>query len=429
MTRNFTTKIAKITLVIGVVVLLFAFFLQTDAVGSTFATGSGTGGLELRIDSKTFYNGVLQPNLSWTLKNLSPAHDKFFNFGDVKPGDTGTNTISIHIKKNPAWVCLDFKNLEDSENGRNEPEQIVDNNEQGELSSELEFFAWRDDGDNKFEIGEKPLFGTSTQSAIQVLKNKSYALADYGTGNAYQPNQTKYIGITWCAGNLTIDVSTAKITCDATAMGNEAQTDSMTLDVVIRAVSSSGQPKFVCNKSEEPEPEIPHCEVEGHKYDENTNPLSGWTMGLMKVVSHNKGIDIYDLATDVTDKNGYFCLDWDGKKQTIRGKSTYKSGPKTVTYRVYEKMLSGWKNIDVERGVDFNNLVQVPVIDIKKEGDYVSVGVPINETTLNTAYHVDFYNYKNVGHGGWSKKDKNKWDKFKDDCLAIWDKAKNYNRS
>jgi hypothetical protein len=249
MLQNYTTTIIKILLVLGVVGVLFVTFLRNDAVGTTFATGSGTGGLELKIDNKTFYNGVLQPKLSWIIKNLQPWCDFFFDFDDIKPGDTGTTTISIHIKQNPAWVCLDFENLKDKENGRNEPERLLDNNGKGELSKELEFFAWRDDGDNKFEIGEKPLFGTSTQSAVQVLNNKSYALADFKNGPAYQPNKTKYVGINWCAGNLNVDLATAKVTCDASAMGNEAQTDGMSLDVSIRAVSSKQQPKFTCNNT------------------------------------------------------------------------------------------------------------------------------------------------------------------------------------
>lgn len=252
MIRNYLTTYIKIFLIIGTVVLLGLLMLSEETVGQTFSTGSGTGGLELKIDSTTYYNGVLQPQLSWTLKNLKPWRDKFFSFDDIKPGDSGSSTISIHIKKNPAYVCLDFQNLKDKENGRNEPEREVDGNGKGELSAELEFFAWRDDGDNLFEVGEKALFGTSSQSAKQVLKGKSYALADSKNGSPYQPNQTKYIGINWCAGDLAVDLSTAKITCDGEAMGNEAQTDSMTFDVSLRAVVAKQQPWFTCVKPSKP---------------------------------------------------------------------------------------------------------------------------------------------------------------------------------
>lgn len=391
MTHTYTTIILKITLVITVVVVLFVIFLRNDVVGSTFATNSDTGALELKIDNQTFYNGVLQPTLSWSLKNLVPSNDKFFNFADVKPGDTGTTTMSIHLKNSSAYVCLDFKNLKDKENGINEPESQLDNTNNGELSSELEFFSWYDDGDNTFEVGEKPLFGTSTQMASIVIASTTYALSDYLNGPAFPVNQTKYIGVTWCAGNLAVNLVTAKITCDATAMGNEAQTDSMSVDVSIRAVSSTQQPKFTCVKPPKP---VEQCEIEGHKYDSSGKPLANWTMGLMKVIKHNKGTDVYDLATAVTDSSGYYCLNWDGEARTLRGVSTYKSGPYTFTYSVYEKLTSGWKNVSIEKGPNFSSLLVVQNSDIKKDGVYIStqIGEQNGYIYSNAAYHVDFYN-------------------------------------
>lgn len=391
MTHAYTKTILKITLVIAVVVVLFVIFLRNDAVGSTFATGSGTGALDLTIDNKTFYNGTLQPTLSWSLKNLVPSNDKFFNFSDVKPGDTGTTTMSIHLKNSSAYVCLDFKNLKDEENGINEPESHLDNTNGGELSNELEFFSWYDDGDNAFEIGEKPLFGTSTQMASVVMASTTYALSDYLNGPAFPVNQTKYIGITWCAGNLTVNLATAKITCDATVMGNEAQTDSMSVDISIRAVSSTQQPTFTCVKPLKP---LELCEIEGHKYDQTGKPLANWTIGLMKVIKHNNGTDIYDLATAVTDANGYYCLNWDGEARTLRGASTYKSGPYTFTYSVYEKLITGWKNVSIEKGSNFSSLSVVPNSEIKKDGVYVStqIGEQNGYIYANAAYHVDFYN-------------------------------------
>lgn len=394
MSRYYSVKIIRISLLLLLVVGLAVFaFAQNNAFGSTFATNTGTGALELTIDNQTFYNGVLQPTMSWSLKNLVPATDKFFNFSDVKPGDTGTTTMSIHLKNSSAYVCLDFKNLTNAENGINEPESMLDNNQQGELSNELEFFAWRDDGDNKFEVGELPLFGfgTSSQTAKVLLGSTTYALADALNGPAFPANQVKYIGITWCAGNLTVNTATAKIKCDATAMGNEAQTDSMKLDVSIRAVSSTQQPKFTCNKAPAP---LEQCEIEGHKYDQTGKPLANWTMGLMKVITHNKGVDTYDLATAVTDSKGYYCLNWDGESRTPRGVPTYQSGPYNFVYHVYEKLVPGWKNVSVEKGPNFSALSVVGAGDIKKDGVYVSVQIGTQNGYIysNAAYHVDFYN-------------------------------------
>ncbi len=236
-------------IVIGVVAsITIAVYFLTPTTGYTFATGD----FNLKIDSKATWNGVLQPQSTWALKNLVPGSDKFFNIGDVKPGDQGEATISFHVNKD-SWICLDFENLKEKENGRNEPELIEDNSggaNSGELADGTEFFAWHDDGDNIFEIGEKPIFGTTTgnQAATKVLQNKTYVLADSLSGTAYKAGVTKYIGVQWCAGDMVVNLATAVITCDPTTIGNEAQTDSFSVDVGFRAVPSKDNKKFKCDK-------------------------------------------------------------------------------------------------------------------------------------------------------------------------------------
>lgn len=229
--------------------VILAFGYRTEATGLTYATGNG---FNLKIDSTAFYNGQAVPSSTWGLKNLQPYTDKFFNFGDIKPGDRGTTTISFHVNKD-AWICLDFEKLKEKENGRNEPEMLVDASggaNSGELADGTEFFAWFDDGDNSFEVGEKAVFGTSSgkQAATKVFDNKTYALADSLTGMPLVASTTWYVGITWCAGDLTVNLATAGIACDATALGNEAQTDSFTVDVSIRASASKDNKKFRCTK-------------------------------------------------------------------------------------------------------------------------------------------------------------------------------------
>lgn len=224
----------------------FANMVRSDFGGYTFATGD----FNLKIDSRAVYNGVLQPASSWAAKNLVPGVDKFFNFNDIKPGDNGEATISFHVNKD-AWICLDFEKLKEKENGENEPESHEDTvgpASEGELADGVEFFAWYDDGDNTFEVGELPIFGTTTQSAVQVLKDKTYALADSISGQAFPKNQTKYVGMHWCAGNLTVNLATAVITCDGSVLGNAAQTDSFTVDIGFRAVPSKDNNKFKCDK-------------------------------------------------------------------------------------------------------------------------------------------------------------------------------------
>jgi len=248
-----------VLLVAGVLSLAVGLlYVSAEEPGVTFATGNG---LDLKIDSKATYNGVDVPSGTWSLKNLKPKKDKFWNFNDIKPGDQGENTISIHVNKD-AWMCLEFLNLKEKENGENEPEGLVDTSTaaEGELADGMEFFAWHDDGDNIFEVGEKPIFGTTTQSAVQVLNNKVYAIADYKSGTPIPKNTTKYFGVQWCAGNMTVNVATATISCDGNTIGNEAQTDSMTVDVQLVAASAKDEKKFKCKDIYVPPPGE-QCEV------------------------------------------------------------------------------------------------------------------------------------------------------------------------
>ena len=244
MSLTIPARIVFLSMVLSL--LLIALNLRGADVGFTFALGNG---FNLQIDSHALYNDVLVPGSTWELKNLVPHADHFFDLDDVKPGDHGEATISLHTNAD-AWICLDFENFKDEENGENEPESHEDISgglNDGELAEGLEFFAWYDDGDDLFEKGETPIFGTSTQSATLTLKDKSYTLADSKYGTKYPAGTTKYIGITWCAGNLTVDLINGGTSCDGTVLGNIAQTDSMEVDISFRAVPSSDNTDFLCN--------------------------------------------------------------------------------------------------------------------------------------------------------------------------------------
>lgn len=265
---NVPTHIAaRALLAAGVLSLAVGlYYVRAQEPGFTYAGHtSGGGSIDLRIDSQASYRGAPWSSGTWALKNLVPGVDKFFNFGDIKPGDWGENTISLHNKggKDPLWVCLTFYNLLNGENGENEPESLVDSTpDVGELTSTMEFFAWHDDGDNVFEVGEKPIFGTSTQTANPVLAGKTYAIADYGTGNPIPSGGSDYFGIYWCAGDLTVNVATATLTCNGASVGNEVQTDTMKVDVQLTAVSAKDEKKFMCSSVTPPKPpKPPHGEV------------------------------------------------------------------------------------------------------------------------------------------------------------------------
>lgn len=247
---------AKIFMRLILVTGVFAFvILMASARGTETGTTFATYGIDLKIDSKSYYNGSLVPSSTWHLKNLVPGSDHFFNLHDIKPGDFGTTTISMHVKKSDAWLCLDFKNLEQEENGVNEPESLVDPTlaYESELADSMEFFAWIDDGDNKYEVGERPLFGTEEQLASSVLNDTTYPIGDTGHGGSCKINQTRYVGIFWCVGNLSVSTSTGATSCDGSLLGNEVQTDSMSVDVSIRALPSKSYPRFLCSSKPDDE--------------------------------------------------------------------------------------------------------------------------------------------------------------------------------
>ena len=106
----------------------------------------------------------------------SPEADQFlvngdgipvFTLEDVKPGDSGEVTISIHICDNPAFLYLSGELTENAENGQNEPEmeqEGMDTDGIGELADAIEVCVWYDeDCDNVYEPT-----GTGQQNELEV---------------------------------------------------------------------------------------------------------------------------------------------------------------------------------------------------------------------------------------------------------------------
>src|SRR3989338_5373634 len=94
-----------------------SFFSDTEtSSGNTFTAGA----IDLKIDNHSYYNWAESPLTSWDLSDLTDQ--LFFNFLDLKPGDWGEDTISIHIDNNEAWACMDITLTATDDNGLTEPE-------------------------------------------------------------------------------------------------------------------------------------------------------------------------------------------------------------------------------------------------------------------------------------------------------------------
>lgn len=264
----------------------YSFFSDTEtSTGNTFTAGA----IDLTVDSQQHYNNAvcvaglwqLEPSATatvpqypvigsacdgtWAATNLGAQ--KFFNFTDVKPGDSGEDTISLHVDSNDAFACVDIDITKNDDVSTVDPETDAGdvaenalNNFDGELAQNLNFFAWADtgltpglqgsnvdtaEGDNIWQANELPLFSNGVGSASDVLGGRTYRLADAGTG-ALAGGSTSYIGLAWCAGNMT--AAAGVITCDGSTMGNVAQTDSLVANVAFRVEQARNNPNFSCSR-------------------------------------------------------------------------------------------------------------------------------------------------------------------------------------
>lgn len=242
-----------------------AFFSDTEAsTGNTFTAGA----IDLKVDNTSYVTnnaGVLvsSPETSWQLTDL--VAQRFFNFSDLKPGDRGEDTISLHVENNDAWMCANVQVTGDFDNGFSEPEDemfgtnsdLDDGTANGDLDSELYFYFWRDDGDNVFEADENIL----VQGPASNVLNNTLALAQ-PNGTALFGNTpltgatTYYIGKYWCYGTASPSpvaqgvndplVNTG-FSCDGSGVTNLSQTDQLVGDIRFYVEQARNNPSFDCS--------------------------------------------------------------------------------------------------------------------------------------------------------------------------------------
>ena len=160
-----------------------AYFNDTEtSEGNTFTAGE----LDLKIDNTSYYNGELNTETTWTYQDPIGL---FFNFQDLKPGDWGEDTISLHVYDNDAWACMDFNLYNADDNGLIEPEEsagdTTDGPGRGELQNQINFVWWADDGDNVLEEGENVF---QQMISLGELNAFSIALADASGGGVLGPD-------------------------------------------------------------------------------------------------------------------------------------------------------------------------------------------------------------------------------------------------
>jgi len=256
--------------IVGAVVIggTTAIFSDTEvSTGNTFTAGA----IDLQIDNESYYNGEFNQETSWIQKDLVEG-DWFFHFEDLKPGDWGEDTISLHVNNNDSYLCADVTLTSNQDNGSTEPE-LNDEDPytagEGELADNVHFIWWADDGDNVLESDEE-LLPAGTLGALGIGQTATVPLAD-ANGNIWPEDEdgplpgdsTRYIGKAWCFGALDVNASTyaqdsdsgpdvRPIVCDGSQEDNSTQTDSMTADISFRAVQSRHNEQFVCKPETQP---------------------------------------------------------------------------------------------------------------------------------------------------------------------------------
>ena len=168
----------------------------------------------------------------WGEKDLTGS-EHFFNFDDVKPGDRGTNIISLHVFGNNAYSCLLVTNPADNENGVVEAEGN-DPGEPGELSQFLSAVLWEDTThDNAYNAGEPILYGPA---ALEDLKNMNRL--------PLTATSTAYIGLAWCLGTQIVDGT--GIHCSGVGNQDISQTDSFLASLTAYVEQQRNNENFNC---------------------------------------------------------------------------------------------------------------------------------------------------------------------------------------
>ena len=255
----------------GVAASTGAFFSDTEtSTGNTFTAGA----LDLTIDNSSYgfdwnnplipianTTGAWGPNAanSWALSDLT--NQLFFSFADLKPGDYGEDTISLHVQNN-AWACMNLKLTGTPENGVNGPETAVPDlttgTNDGELQDYLSFIFWNDDGDNVLEQGEQVIEKLSGLPG-SIFTGNWLPIAD-ARSTPLKAGDKTYIGKGWCFGRIVetpVDRNPADntppvpgatgFTCDGSGNQNIAQTDGINVDVSFYSEQARNNDEFLCS--------------------------------------------------------------------------------------------------------------------------------------------------------------------------------------
>ena len=233
-----------------------AFFNDTETSTGNVLTA---GNIDLTVDSfgSTYNNGEIFDS---DFPAVDLTDEKFFGFEDIKPGDFGWRHLSIHAEDNPAWACLFVDNIDDDENTPVDPEfdagdDALDGVPYGELSKEVELFAWED-------LLPNGIYKPANETVLPVTPDSFFDIPYVTYADSLSTilplaglGDVRNIGLFWCAGTIVVNPGGALIApglpgstleCDGSGMSDIAQTDMFTADVVLYAEQTRNNPNFKC---------------------------------------------------------------------------------------------------------------------------------------------------------------------------------------
>jgi predicted ribosomally synthesized peptide with SipW-like signal peptide len=179
------------------------------------------------------------------LRTESSRGEPLIRISDVKPGDFGEVTFSLHLFDNPGYVWLTGALVENAENGHTEPEaedpdeDAVAGDTEGELPEAIRVLVWHDDGDNVLGETELVTAPHNVEEPTAVALSREQATITEGTlGEFLEEVADGGIALdanTTTTGRDCYPYSTTRHVCLAWWLpvdhANEIQTDSVSFDL------------------------------------------------------------------------------------------------------------------------------------------------------------------------------------------------------
>jgi predicted ribosomally synthesized peptide with SipW-like signal peptide len=217
----------------------------------------GDGGVAKYSDNDKNLVDVLDCNTPGFTEDdyyFGPDQSSLVSLSDVKPGDEGEITFSLHLCDNPGYVWLTADNFTQSEGpSPTEPESEVDIEDGGDLADNTFVELWYDENcNNLLDRGEN---GESNPLCVQFVLDASGSMA--GTKNAntkagandlaeqiLDANPDNRVGVTYFSASGYDNSAQVQLSVDST---NDADSDSVvdpkdvdTVSSVINALPANG---------------------------------------------------------------------------------------------------------------------------------------------------------------------------------------------